>query len=211
MQNYRLTLLFSCLLASLPLSCAAADTVAHPFSIGMITGYGNTDWDRLVSNDTDSSVTTPTKASGSGAIIGAQLAYDITPYFGLEGQYIRYPDASVDFTPYAAALFYDKQEHITSKTNYFAVLAKVSAPFLNDHYTVFGTLGAARVTRYDVLTTISNYRPTFGFGVSNVQLEHWVFSLAFNYTPGTGTASMNTSDQYIPYLYSGQISVSYRI
>ncbi len=182
---------------------------AHPFYVGVMTGYGNTDWSQLVAQDDAATYATPTSATGNGGIIGALVGYQITPYIALEAQYIRYPDSSVTFSP--SDFFYHDVEHMTSKTNYFALMPKISAPFDHDHYTVFGTLGFADVERSDPLAQTSNIRPTFGFGLSNIELTHWTFSIAFNYTPGTGVAAETTSDYYIPYIYSGQLIVAYRI
>jgi hypothetical protein len=180
----------------------------HPLYVGFMTGYGNTDWSQLVAQDNEATYATPTSASGSGGIIGALVGYQITSYLSLEAQYIRYPDSSVNFAP--GNPVYPGVTHFTSKTNYFALMPKVAAPFDHDHYQAFGILGIADVQRSDELAHISNVRPTFGFGVSNIQLIHWTFSLAFNYTPGTGSASYNTSTQYIPYIYSGQLIAAYR-
>ncbi|MCX7123797.1 MAG: hypothetical protein NTV32_09105 [Gammaproteobacteria bacterium] len=193
-----------------------------PLYFGFMTGYGNTDWGELVEQG-DLAATcgqvpdflkpnlcnnTPSSASGSGAIVGAMLGFQFNPYLAIEGQYIRYPDSSVNFgTPNP----YGGLTHITAKTNYFALMGKVEAPFYHDDFEAFGTLGIADVESSSPLADSSNVRPTFGFGVSDIQLARWIFSLAFNYTPGTGTASTTTADQYIPYIYSGQLSVAYRI
>ncbi len=180
----------------------------HPFYIGGITGYGNTDWSQLVAQDNEASYATPVGASGSGAIIGAQAGYQITQYISIEMQYIRYPDSELDFGPNNAV--YNVSE-VNSITNYYAIIPKVSVPFDNDRYAAFGTLGGAMVSRSDVLAHIHDYRPTFGFGVSAIQWAHWNISLAFNYTPGTGVAAYNASAQYIPYLYAGEVILTYRI
>ena len=185
-----------------------ANLTKHPLYVGFMTGYGNTDWSQLVEQDQLASANTPTSASGSGAIIGALIGYQINPYISVEGQYIRYPDSSINFAPGANVYGID---HMTSKTNYFALMPKIAAPFDHDKYEAFGVLGFADVQRSDQLADISNFRPTFGFGVSNIELEHWTFSVAFNYTPGTGTASFTTVDQYIPYVYSGQLIAAYRL
>ena len=195
----------------------AADTnltnlTKYPLYVGFMTGYGNTDWSKLVEQDQAASYSTPSSASGSGGIIGALIGYQITPYISIEGQYIRYPDSSVNFLPsFLDTANYQGITHMTSKTNYFAIMPKIAAPFNHNRYQVFGTLGIADVERSDPLAHISNIRPTFGFGLSNIELLHWTFSIAFNYTPGTGTASETTSEQYIPYIYSGQLIIAYRL
>lgn len=181
----------------------------HRFYIGAMTGYGNTDWGQLVSSDTATSYSTPTYASGSGAIIGALVGYQLTQYIAVEAQYIHYPTSKLTFAPDNP--FYPGVGTIDSETNYYAIMPKVSAPFYHDNFEIFGTLGAALVTRSDQLAHISDYRPTFGFGLSYIKLTHWNFSVAFNYTPGTGVSSDYASSQYIPYLYTGEFIITYRI
>lgn len=210
----RLRLLLTGLLLGSAITAFADDSsvplnMQHRFYVGGITGYGNTDWSQLVAQDNETSQATPVSASGSGAIIGALIGYQLTPYIAIEAQYIHYPDSSISFMPGNAV--YSNITNFNSVTNYYAITPKVIMPLDNDHYEVFGTLGAALVTRSDVLAHISNYRPTFGFGASDNLSSHWTVSLAFNYTPGTGVAAINASSQYIPYLYAGEVILAYRI
>lgn len=197
---------------------AAVDTPAapilptvlqHPYYVGLISGYGNTDWSQLVSQDQASSANTPLSASGSGAIIGALFGYQLLQNIAIEAQYVHYPNSQVTLLPDNG--IYNGPNQFDSSTDYYALLAKVSAPFDHDRYEVFGTLGAARVVRSDVYVNIHDFRPTFGFGLSDIQWTHWNLSLAFNYTPGTGTAAYNTVSDYIPYLYAGELILTYRI
>lgn len=183
----------------------------HPFYFGLMTGYGNTDWSRLVSQDATTSFATPTAASGSGAIFGAQVGYQITQYISIEGQFVHYPTSKITILLNPVIYPGITNSNFNSTTNYYAIMPKIAAPFYNNRYQVFGTLGAALVTRSDELTDNHDYRPTFGFGISNIQYAHWNFTLAFNYTPGTGTASQNAAAQYIPYLYAGEFIITYRL
>lgn len=185
--------------------------LAHPVYVGLITGYGETNWNRLVSEDGTSQNATPTSASGGGALIGVEVGYDLTQYIGFEAQYIRFPDVSVSFSPDAQA-FIGAPAHMTSKTTEATMIAKASAPFDHNRYAGFADIGYAVETREDVLAGhIHDFRPTFGLGVSYLALQRWTVTAAFSYTPGTGTASDETSAEYIPYLYSGQLILAYRI
>lgn len=182
----------------------------YPFYVGLMTGYGNTDWSRLVSQDPLTSLATPTSASGSGAIFGGLVGYQFTSYIALEAQYIHYPNSTVNFLPGNPT--YPGITQFSSATNYYALIAQISAPlpFDNNRFDALGDLGAAMVQRSDVLADIHDYRPTFGFGLDYHLSSHWVAVTAFNYTPGTGSAAENASAEYIPYLYSGQFIVEYK-
>jgi OmpA-like transmembrane domain len=208
------------LLSSVFTGVARADTgmgsgtpliMQHPFYFGVMTGYGNTDWSRLVAQDSETSNATPTAASGSGAIVGALVGYQLTQYIAIEAQYVHYPTSSVTLLLNPVIYPGITNSQFNSTTNYYAIMPKIAAPFDHDQFEVFGTLGAALVTRSDELTNNHDYRPTFGFGVSNIQYAHWNFTVAFNYTPGTGVASQNAAAQYIPYLYAGEFIITYRI
>jgi hypothetical protein len=193
---------------SLPLN------MQHPFYVGLISGYGNTDWGKVVAQDYDASYATPTAASGSGAIIGGLAGYQVTQYVAIEGQYIHYADSTVTLNPKAVTFGLYPPGTTTpfnSATNYYAIMSKFSAPFDKNHFEAFGTLGAAIVTRSDELAHIHDCRPTFGFGLTDVESEHWNFTLAFNYTPGTGVAAERAIQDYIPYIYAGEFMVTYRI
>lgn len=206
------------LLSSLCISAFADDgmnsegsqNMQHPFYVGVMSGYGNTDWGQLVAKDGVSSYATPLSASGSGAIIGALAGYQVTPYISVEAQYIHYPNTTIAIDN-TAGPNKGKASPFSSATNYYAIMPKVLAPFDNDHYEAFGILGMAFVTRSDELANINNFRPTFGLGITDKQSAHWEYSLAFNYTPGTGVASLHAESQYIPYLYAGEIIITYRI
>jgi hypothetical protein len=186
--------------------------LAHPLYVGLITGYGNTNWDRLVEEDSAAAIATPNSAEGEGVLIGGLVGYDITQYIGVEAQYIRFPDASVNFlgssdgvpNPYGLT-------HMTSMTDYASMIAKASVPFDNNRFSGFTEIGYAVEMVSDPLGNRHDFRPTFGFGMSYFWLPHWTLTSAFNYTAGTGVANEETASGYIPYLYSFQLIAAYRI
>ena len=196
--------------ASAMIDSAESPALAHPLYVVLITGFGDTDWDRLVSQDTATSYATPTSASGMGVIVGAAVGYNLNQYFAFEGQFIRYPDTSVNFTP--PSDFLDVPTYIDSKTNYYAGMVKVSTPLLYNHIAPFGEAGFAEVERSDSYAgNVTDFRPTFGMGVNYYIAQHWMASLSFNYTPGTDKTTEDASKYYVPYLYSVQTAIAYRI
>ena len=225
-KNYevmKLKYLLLILLSSLSIPAFSDDAVdastpvnmQYRFYVGLMSGYGNTDWGQLVAKDSQAGEATPIAASGSGAIVGGLMGYQLTQYISIEGQYIHYPNSRISLyiDPTIPIHLYPvgTTTPFNSATNYYAIIPKVSAPFDHDHFEAFGTLGAALVTRSDELANIHDYRPTFGFGLTDKQYTHWNFTIAFNYTPGTGVAAERATEQYIPYLYAGELIVTYRI
>lgn len=201
--------LFSCvalLFAPNALAQKADPYTEHPFYVAALGGYGDTDWQRLVSEDDASAEATPISATGNGFVYGGLIGYQPFKNFAFELQYLHFPDADLEFEPGNIMGFDDT----TSKTNYYAAVVKLLIP-LGDSWHVFGDIGAAYVTRSDDIANIQNTRPTFGLGGEYTITEHWFSSLAFEYTPGTGQASQDASAQYIPYLYSIQLGLGYRL
>lgn len=177
----------------------------HPLYIGGLGGYGDTDWARLVSQDDASAEATPTSATGDGFVYGALIGYQPFKNFAFELQYMRFPDADLEFLPGNLMGF----TNTTSETQYYAAIVKVLIP-IKDAWHVFGDIGAAYVHRSDDIADIGNTRPTFGLGGEYTISEHFFSSLSFEYTPGTGEACADASAQYIPYLYSIQLGLGYR-
>lgn len=157
------------LVQSAMLFAAASDSsteplvLQHPFYVGVISGYGNTDWSQLVSQDNSSANATPSSATGTGVIIGALVGYQLTEYIGFEAQYVHYPTSFINFEALPDSV-YPGITHFDSTTNYYAIMPKVMAPFDDDRFEAFGVLGVALVTRSDVLANIHDYRPYFWYG-----------------------------------------------
>lgn len=177
----------------------------NPLYIGILGGYGDTDWERLVSKDDATEEATPTSATGDGLVYGAFAGYQPFKNFAFELQYMRFPDADLKFLPGNALGWSDT----ISETQYYAAIIKLLVP-IKKSWHVFGDIGAAYVHRSDDIADIGNTRPTFGFGGEYTISKHLFSSLSFEYTPGTGQASADSSAHYIPYLYSIQLGLGYR-
>lgn len=190
-------------------TCATAASIEYarqyPIYIGLLTGYGDTDWERLVSQDEATAEATPISATGTGLLYGFFGGYQPFEYVAFEAEYIHFPDSELTFEPGNASGF----EDTTSKTDYYALLMKLLVP-VTDSWRVFGDIGVAHVTRSDDIADISDTRATFGFGADYSLAAHWFVTMAFEYTPGTGEAEQDASAKYIPYVYSGQIGLAYR-
>lgn len=190
----------------------APTTLAHPlnqhgFYLGALTGFGDTNWERLVSQDQASSNATPSFASGKGAILGGLIGYQFSHYFAIQSEYIHYPDSTVKFNAAAQQFLGLNFSQLNTATNYFALLSKFMLPIGESNLSAFSALGFAYVHRHDRMADTGDFRPTFGFGFDYKLSHRVVTELGFSYTPGTGKAVENAAASYIPYLYSGQFAL----
>ena len=99
---------------------------------------------------------------------------------------------------------------MTSETEYYSVIGKLFI-LTNSDFRIFGDMGWGYVRRSDEMAgAISNSGVTFGFGADYRFSEHWLSILSFEYTPGTGVASEDSSALYVPYIYSFTLGLAYR-
>src|SRR3990167_633358 len=82
-------------------AAAVCTTDCHPFYFGVQSGYGSTTWQGLVPAQNNQSIamsmSTPIDVTEGGATRGVFLGYEPIPYFAIEGNYVRYPNATVNF------------------------------------------------------------------------------------------------------------------
>jgi len=200
-----LLFLSSILLVAVANTSLAETTVDNPFYVGVQTGYGNTDWARLVSQDDLSATATPVTATGDGVTYGLLAGYQVVPRIAIEAEYLHFADSHLTFmTPNV----YNVTD-VTSKTNYYALITKVFV-LTNSDFRLYGDIGAARVTSASELADNTHTGLTFGFGADYSISEHWLGIFSFEYTPGTAVAAENASAQYVPYLYSLTLGMAYR-
>ena len=79
---------------------------AHPFYVGLIAGYGSTDWGMLVMKCDPSDVycnkntvgaSAPLSVSNDqGVVWGATIGYELKPSWGVEASYMKFPTTSVE-------------------------------------------------------------------------------------------------------------------
>src|SRR4029079_17051074 len=78
-----------------------AGCFANPLYAGVLLGYGSTTWQYLVpkvnKQNTAISLSTPKRVNEGGVTWGFLAGYEFSPYFAIEGNYMRYPNAMVLF------------------------------------------------------------------------------------------------------------------
>lgn len=178
----------------------------HPFYVGGILGYGNTNWSQMVSQDSASANSTPISAGGSGVMVGAFAGYELTSHFAVEANYMRFPSANIKFEPdnvYGIDSF-------TSYTNEYGVMGKFMVPIGSSKFKAFSEVGPAYVQRDDILAKEGKIGAGFGLGVDYNINQRWMSELGFQYYTGFGASEFKPVYDYIPFLYTLNLRIAYR-
>lgn len=183
------------------------DLFRYPFYIGAMGGYGSTTWQGLVpsigNQNIAMSISTPIAVKEGGGVWGFLAGYELTRYFAIEANYMRYPDAVVTFDE--DSLFAFEQDGLTdlhTQTQTGSVLAKVMLVIPKTSMRVYSGAGVASVWRMDDINQDYRISPTFAFGV-NVNFNARVMGeIGANYTAGYGESEINPANDFVPFLYS---------
>ncbi len=195
----------------------------HPFYLGPVIGYGNTDWNMMVmdcnAHDVFCSAQTvgasaPISASGDdGLVWGVTLGYEFKPSFAFEASYLHFPSTLVrlnDPWNYYMAQGHDTIEFSSETWALFAV-GKFMTEIAESGIRGFANAGIDFTARDDVLADTIRVNPTFGVGVNYVFPSNFMLELAFQYMTGYGTADEVPANKYIPFLYSLSLKLLYRL
>ena len=187
----------------------------HPFYIGASAGYGSTTWNGLVPTEQNQNVatnlSTPINASEGGGVFGGFAGYEISPYFALETNYLRYPDALVTFDEISIFNFNNNATELNTHTETVNVMGKFMLIIPDTLIRVFSSVGGAGVHRNDILYNGWHISPTFGLGFNYNFTPRLMGEVVANYTAGYGEARLNPTDLYFPFLYSLNLRLAYRI
>lgn len=188
--------------------------VSHPFYVGALGGVGSTTWDGLVPTEANQSIamrmSTPTHTDEGGGVWGFWAGYEITPYFAIEADYLRYPGAKVVFD--CDSIFtYDHlgQDNFVTSTDALSLLAKVQLLIPDTKIRLFSAAGIGDVHRKDMLVNDWNLGASFALGVNFRVTEHTLAEIAGNYTSGYGESRLIPSDSFIPFLYAVTFKLAY--
>lgn len=169
---------------------------------------------QLVPSDADSlllSVSTPVHVSEGGFVWGVYGGYEFLPMFALEAEYMRYPDATLEFDPMSLFSFYNNGEtEVKTRTESVALMAKLMLPIASTHLRAYSSFGAAGVHRYDSIADCWRLSPAFGAGFNYLINDHFMAELGTEYIAGYGQSEMEPTEHYIPFLYSGFLRLAYR-
>jgi hypothetical protein len=87
---------------------------------GIIGGYADVDWSSVVVqpglwNEITVGTTNPASVDSTGFAYGADLGYQFSSYFAVEGQYMRMPTSQLNFNP---ILYLLSPYNLTSSTGH---------------------------------------------------------------------------------------------
>lgn len=189
------------------LTLPAMSTTFHPAYAGILLGYGNTNWNQMVSQDASTATSTPTSAGGSGLADGIMLGYSLSQYFALEADFTHFPDADLVFSPYSV---YRPLTELTSKTNAYALFGKFMLPLDQGKFSAFSEIGPGYVQRNDDLAQKGHFSGSFGVGLDYNINSHWMTELGLQYYTGYGDSTLKPAYDYIPFLYTVNLRIAYR-
>ncbi|MBY0545575.1 MAG: porin family protein [Gammaproteobacteria bacterium] len=190
-----------------PMVLPSTENAFNPAYVGVFAGYGNTNWQQMVSQDASTATSTPTSAGGSGVAEGIMLGYSISRYFALEGDFTHFPSADLVFAPYSV---YRPLTETTSKTNAYALLGKFMLSLDNGKFSPFSEIGPGYVQRNDDLAQKGHFGGSFGVGADYYITPHWMAEIGLQYYTGYGDSTLKPAYDYIPFLYTVNARIAYR-
>lgn len=189
---------------------------SHPLYFGFSAGYGSTTWEGLVPSIKNQnlalSISTPISVTEGGAVWGFLAGYEFSPYFALEANYTRYPQASIFFDEESLFAFEnDGRLDLKTNTEIGSIIGKFMLFIPRTNVRVYSSVGVAQVHRWDDMNENNRISPTFGLGLNYNFAEHVMGELGANYTAGYGESELNPAKDYVPFLYSVFFKVAYRV
>lgn len=190
-------------------------SIKHPFYAGFIAGYGSTTWEGLVPEKKNQNealmLSTPKSVNEGGTTWGLLAGYEFSRFFALEANYMRYPDATVKFSPLSIFTFENAGlDALTTKTESVSLMGKIMLEIPRSEVRVFSSAGIASLYRKDMIVDDWRLTPTFGVGLNYPFTEHIMGEIVGNYTAGFGESLLSPADTYFPFLYSITAHLSYR-
>ena len=190
--------------------------LVHPLYLGVTGGYGATTWEGLVPSPKNQNMamktSTPVMVREGGAVWGFFGGYELTPYFALEANYMRYPKATISFDEESMFAFdNDGLLKLYSNAETISLMAKIMIAIPHTKFRAYSSFGVAEIHRWDDMNENRRDSPTFGLGFNYNLSEHVMVELGGNYTAGYGESELNPAKDYVPFLYSGFLKLAYRI
>jgi opacity protein-like surface antigen len=191
-------------------NAVANNLTDKPLYTGILTGYGSTSWGHMVSADSTTliALATPVDASDSGIVWGALLGYQFSPNFALETTYVHYDNTRVKFLDYS---FYTPILEINSKSSSLSMVGKFIAPIPWWELYGYADAGIAVTMRRDALANRNSVGAAFGLGMLKGLSENVMADLSFQFHTGYAISEMKPALDYIPFLFSGQLRLIYRV
>lgn len=194
-----------------------ASSVNYPIYVGILAGYGSTNWNSLANHDKDYSdqvlTTVPEKADDTGLDYGAFIGYQFTPNYALEFEYRKFKTSDIFFN-YPDSIYVDPAGNriydFRSTTFNIALVNKLILPLPNN-FSVFSGLGPSMTYRRDELAKRTQEAGvTFVVGANYDVNERVILGIEGDYSSGWGKSEYYPVYHYIPFLYSANLKLAYR-
>jgi len=199
--------------------CRAAPAVCtnncHPFYFGLSGGYGATTWQGLVPSQKNQNVamsmSTPFNVREGGAVWGLFLGYEFIPNFALEGSYMRFQNANVNFGSDSLFKFDYGASSLITRTESTALMGKILLQIPHTEVRAYSSAGVAVTHRWDYINNLYRVTPTFGFGANYNFTPRVMLELGGSFTAGYGESEIEPVNDYIPFLYAAFLRIAYRV
>lgn len=188
----------------------------HHFYVGLTSGYGSTTWNQITPSRNNQInamlLSTPIHAEEGGFTVGALIGYEILPEFALELTYMRFPDATVFFSPLSLFTFdHNGMTQFTTRTDVFILVGKFMVKIPRTKLHVFSSVGPALLHRFDIIENRYRASPAFTAGFNYPLSAHVTAEISFDYVAGYGESELDPVQDYMPFLYAGMFTVTYKL
>lgn len=212
---YLCSALLCCALAQAQDAPKPYEPFRYPGYVGFQGGFGSTTWQGLVPTQVNKNdalnISTPTRVTEGGTVWGFFAGYELSPFFAVEANYMRFPNATVFFDEESLFAFENDGETILyTRTETASIMGKVMLIIPHTLIRAYSSAGVARVQRTDDINRDWRYSPNFGLGLNYNFTEHVMGEFAFNYTAGYGESEISPAKDYVPFLYSLVFKLAYR-
>jgi hypothetical protein len=196
--NYAFLLLFSSLVYS-----QAFMSAQHEIYIGVLGGYGSTNWSKIQTDDPTLQASLPSHAKDAGLTWGVFIGDNIGKHYGVELRYQKFANSAISFAKYneyAPAPDFNPFT-MTSKTENYSLLGKLRV-MAYPNVELYSILGASYTKRSDTLAKIGGLGGVFGGGTTFVINSHFSNALEFDFITGNASITLMPSTTYQPFLTS---------
>lgn len=212
----RIFIFISTLLICMIASAKEEIQFRHPLYLGATGGYGATTWEGLVPSPLNQNMamktSTPVMVREGGAVWGVFAGYELSPFFALEANYMRYPKATISFDADSMFAFDNNGVvQLDTSTATISFIGKIMLIIPHTQVRAYSSFGVAEIHRWDDMNENKRASPTFGLGLNYNIYEHVMIELGANYTAGYGESELNPAKDYVPFLYSGFLKLAYRV
>lgn len=190
-------------------ACLIASTCySHGNYFGVLVGYGNTNWSKIIASDITLQASLPISTDDGTAVYGVYFGKSVTSWLGFEARYQRFTETKVSF---ADQNLYDppsfKKFHMYSDTSNFDFLSRFDLR-VQKSLGFFTVIGASYTMRRDKISNLNGLGAVFGFGADYIY-DSFRQGIEFDFTTGKAKIDLNPAQGYLPFLTQFSYRVSY--